>query len=202
MWGIRSRPANRARISVSRRSNAGSLAGPGDAGDPVPERLVVGRVVEQPAVAEVADLAADQGVGARLVPGQPADVGRRRIDGPSPFAGSGQLRPVGNHARTIPARNRFDGTGVRCCNCPTAPAPPRRRSPFGGSPHATTRPVARAGRGPDPGRLFERRLVGSGRVDRGLDRAVHGRRRRVGAGRRWRPRLRRGALPAPRPRRP
>ena len=39
-----------------------AILGPGDAGDPVPERLAVGRVVEQDAVAESPDLAAEHPV--------------------------------------------------------------------------------------------------------------------------------------------
>lgn len=53
----------------------GGLRRPGDASDAVPERLAVGRVVEQDGIAEIANLAADEPVRARLVPRQPANVG-------------------------------------------------------------------------------------------------------------------------------
>src|SRR6185369_13501132 len=56
------------------------------------ERLAVGLVVEEDGIAEVADLAPGQGVAARLVPRQPADVGRGQVDRATGRAGASPRR--------------------------------------------------------------------------------------------------------------
>src|SRR4029079_8471182 len=90
----------------------------------VPDRPAIGGVIQQPAVAEVADLAADQGVGRRLVPGHPADVDGRDLAGSAPAARLGGMRPLHDPPRTIPGETGSDGPGVRSSNAPAiGPAP-------------------------------------------------------------------------------
>ena len=74
------------------------VGGPPDGLDPVPERLRLGRVVQEDRVAEVTQLAIRHGVHARLVHEQPAH-GRRVHEAVQALAG----RVVDAHARTIPA---------------------------------------------------------------------------------------------------
>ncbi len=56
---------------------------PGDAGDPVPEWLAIGGIMKEDGIAEIADLSTQEGVGFRLVPGEPADIGGGQVRGSS-----------------------------------------------------------------------------------------------------------------------
>ena len=96
----------------------GGLVRPGDAGDPIPERLAIDPVVEHDGVAELADLAPDEAVTASLVPRKPTRVGGGQLGG----AGGGTW---GWHSRTIPGDPGPDG--------PVGPArPPLARASPGG----------------------------------------------------------------------
>ena len=76
--GRRPSDANRTSISVRRRSNGTGLDRPAEPLEAVPERLRFDRIVEQDRVAEVAQVAARDGVDPRLVEQQPAHRRRRR----------------------------------------------------------------------------------------------------------------------------
>ena len=81
---------------------------PGRPRDPrqaVPERLAIRLVVEQDGVPEVTDDAPEQRARTRLVPGQPAHVGRRQVARSGGPAGRGLTRWL-DHARTIPGAGR------------------------------------------------------------------------------------------------
>jgi hypothetical protein len=101
---------------------------PRHARQPVPERLPVGFVIQEDGVAEIADLAPDQGVRPCLVPRQPADVLTGQIGGPAGMTGmTGRPGRRGtdrdSHDRTIPAPLRGD---------PFAANPDRRRRAYRG----------------------------------------------------------------------
>ena len=86
--GSRPSVANSVITSSSRRSNAAGSGRPARGDDPVPERLGVVRIVEQPAIAEVPQLPRRRLLRARLVEHEPP----------------GELRvqdPIADHGRTI-----------------------------------------------------------------------------------------------------
>ncbi len=85
MCGVRPIDAKSTRVSVSRRSNAAGSSGQRRALEPVPERLPLDRIVEKDRVAQVTQVAARDGVDARLVQEQTPhrgviEVGHRRHD--------------------------------------------------------------------------------------------------------------------------
>ena len=96
--GIRSSAANSARVSVRRRSNASASVRPGDARDPVPERLAVGRVVEEHGVAE---RRGPRGRAARATRPRatPASGRRRRVELAGGDRVSGGLRSSAHDSR-------------------------------------------------------------------------------------------------------
>jgi len=63
------------------------LPRPRDPGQPVPERLAIGLVMEEDRIAEIPNVAPEERVRPSLVPGQPADLLRGQVRGPGGSTG-------------------------------------------------------------------------------------------------------------------